>query len=146
MNVMTARKIADYVAELKVTSATFTAKFGVNYKVNENSPACASQLANHAMKLQTQIASLLAPVAIQNAFSRFGTWWERSEMVPPSIVNELGSIAFDLIGRSAYNENSSTGETDWDSTIVIEQSIAGLLHPYSHSTSLIHENQYQEVS
>jgi hypothetical protein len=145
MNVMTARHIAEHVAELKGISASFTAHYGANYCMTEESPRNAIELYRMSMSIQAKIISLLHPEALNQAYSRYGNWWERAEMIPPSIVNEIATTVFELIGRCAYAEDPETGDIALHNTLVLEQCIAGMLHPSTHITALEHVHEVRNT-
>lgn len=133
MNVNVAKEIAQRVAHLAELAATFTAIYGKNYRMTAESPARAWQQYQEIMAEQAHIAGLLDVDALNNAYSRYGEWWKRQDVMDSAIVNELAIEVFNLIGRCAYVETSG-GRTN--SALVVERSIAGILHPATRQTAL----------
>ena len=140
MEVTTARQIAEITARLAELVATFQARFGTDYRMTPNSPAEAWEMYRAIMAAQTQIANLLDPMALKNAFSRYGQWWERADVMSCIMVKELSMAAFDLIGRCAYDEQRQSGEVS-AADLVIQQSIAGMLHPATRPMGVQHSVQ-----
>jgi hypothetical protein len=135
MNTTTATDIICNVAHLAGLAATFTARFGSHYRVSETSPQEAHELYNEIMTVQSQIASLLDPEALNSPYSRYGEWWKRMDVMDTAMVNELASEGFNLIGRCAYL--SVHDKTRWtNSDLVLQRSIAGLLHPAALQTGM----------
>lgn len=141
MNVVKARKIAEHVAKLAAISAGFASAYGPEYRITDASPIPAMDLYRQAMEEQTVIASLLNPTAREKAYSRYGQWWKRADVIPSSIVNGMASEVFALIGRTAYAEDKETGIVDPQHTLVLEQSIAGMLHPSTLRMHLAHSDE-----
>lgn len=133
MEVIIAKQIAQRVAHLAELAATFTATYGRNYRMTAESPAYAWEQYQKIMAEQAEIAGLLDPEALTTAYSRYGEWWKRQDVMDSSIVNELAIEVFNLIGRCAYLQ---THDTRTNTALVVERSIAGLLHPATRQTAL----------
>lgn len=134
MNVTAARDLAQHVACLAEQVATFTAVYGAHYRMTENSPLQAWDLYREIMTTQAEIAGKLDVDALLSPYSRYGEWWKRQDVIDNALVNELASEVFSLIGRCAYiaaNEKSCSFGSD----LVLQRSIAGLLHPATRSTT-----------
>lgn len=138
MNVTAARELAQHVACLAEQVATFNALYGAHYHISENSPRQAWELYQQIMACQAEIAGKLDQDALQNPYSRYGEWWKRRDVIDSAMVNELASEVFSLIGRCAYlaaHENPSSFGSD----LVLQRSIAGLLHPATRPVALASE-------
>jgi hypothetical protein len=135
MTVENARAIVCRIARLAELAASFTAIYGKTYRLTEDSPQAAWDLYREVMAEQAEIAGLLELDALQNSYSRYGEWWKRADVMDTAIVNELASEAFNLIGRCAYL--AVNDETRWsNSDLVLQRSIAGILHPATRQTAL----------
>lgn len=135
MNTAAARDIVCRVAYLAELAAMFTATYGTNYRLTDDSPREAWDLYRSVMALQTEIAGLLEPEALQTPYSRYGEWWKRMDVIDSALVNELASEGFNLIGRCAYLTVHE--KTRWThSDLVLQRSIAGLLHPAARQAQL----------
>lgn len=135
MNVAQAKEIALRIAQLAELSATFNATYGHHYHLSEQSPAEGWELYRQIMTEQTEIAHLLDEEALKNPYSRYGEWWKRADVMDCAMVKELASEAFNLIGRCAYlavNDATRWAHTD----LVLQRSIAGMLHPATRHLSL----------
>ncbi len=133
MNVSIAKEIAQRVVRLAELAATFTAVYGKNYHMTAESPARAWEQYQEIMAEQAHIAGLLDIDALGTAHSRYGEWWKRHDVMDSAIVNELAIEVFNLIGRCAYME---TNGARTNSALVVERSIAGILHPATRQTAL----------
>jgi hypothetical protein len=134
MNVTAARDLAQHVACLAEYVATFTALYGAHYRMSDSSPLQARDLYRQIMTTQSEIAGKLDVDALLSPYSRYGEWWKRQDVIDNALVNELASEVFSLIGRCAYmaaNEKSCSFGAD----LVLQRSIAGLLHPATRSTT-----------
>jgi hypothetical protein len=128
MNTTTAREIVCKVAHLAGLAATYTARFGTHYRICIDSTEEACTLYGEILAVQSEIAALLDPEALQTPYSRYGEWWKRMDVMDTAMVNELASEGFNLIGRCAYLGVHE--KTRWtNSDLVLQRSIAGLLHP-----------------
>lgn len=144
MNVTAARELAQHVASLAEQVATFTALFGANYHMSETSPRQAWELYRQIMAAQAEIAGKLDADAIHTPYSRYGEWWKRHDVIDSAMVNELASEVFNLIGRCAYlaaNEKPCTFGSD----LVLQRSIAGLLHPATRPVAIESEAMTRKV-
>jgi hypothetical protein len=144
MNVTAARELAQHVAHLAEQVATFTALYGANYRMSENSPLQAWELYRQIMAVQAEIGGKLDTDALQTPYSRYGEWWKRRDVIDNAMVNELASEVFSLIGRCAYlaaNEKSCSFGSD----LVLQRSIAGLLHPATRPVTLESEAMTRKV-
>ncbi|NJR12710.1 hypothetical protein HC776_02265 [bacterium] len=143
MNVTAAREIAQHVANLAEQVATFTALYGAHYRMSETSPAQAWELYRQIMAAQANIAGKLDMTALQAPYSRYGEWWKRHDVIDSAMVNELASEVFNLIGRCAYL--TANGKCSFDSDLVLQRSIAGLLHPATRPVALESEAMTRKV-
>jgi hypothetical protein len=144
MNVTAARDLAQHVASLAEQVATFTAIYGAHYRMTESSPLPAWDLYRQIMATQTEIAGKLDADAFHTPYSRYGEWWKRHDVIDNALVNELASEVFSLIGRCAYlaaNEKSCSFGSD----LVLQRSIAGLLHPATRPVVLESEAMTRKV-
>ncbi|XWX03643.1 hypothetical protein VZO05_14140 [Aggregatilineales bacterium SYSU G02658] len=129
MNLNIAQRIIAHVANLTALASTFQAKFGRDYRLTGDSPAAAWELYRSIMAEQTNIASLLEPAALQTPYSRYGKWWERRDVIDQAILNELGADAMTLVERCAYLSAEGKPTENSPVLLVVQQSIAGMLHP-----------------
>lgn len=129
MNVNKAREITQNIVELKAVAAAFASTYGSDYRLTEDSSKHALELYRRGMDLQAAIASLLHPEALSGAYSRYGHWWERGDMIPSVLVNEMAHVVFELVGRYAYSQGATESGADSYNTLVLEQCLAGMLHP-----------------
>ena len=130
MNTVATREIIDRIARLAELVASFNASYGRDYRIDLNSPNSAVELYNRIMNEQQTIAGLLTPEAVEKPFARFGAWWNRRSVMDLALINEMASAAFDLIGRYAYAvEDGRINAQEARSILLVQQSIAGMLHP-----------------
>jgi len=144
MNVTAARDLAQHVAFLAEQVATFTALYGAHYRMTDSSPIPAWELHRQIMATQSEIATKLDAAALQTPYSRYGEWWKRYDVIDNALVNELASEVFSLIGRCAYlaaNDKSCSFGSD----LVLQRSIAGLLHPTTRPVALESEAMTRKV-
>jgi hypothetical protein len=135
MNIINAKTIALRIAQIAELSATFNATYGHHHRLSEQSLPEAWELYRQIMREQTEVAQLLDEEALKNPYSRYGEWWKRADVMDCAIVNELAVEAFNLIERCAYlsvNEATRWANTD----LVLQRSIAGMLHPATRLVSL----------
>lgn len=138
MNVGAARMIAQHVASLAEQVATFNALYGAHYRMIPDSPRQAWELYRQIMASQAEIAGKLDMEAIQTPYSRYGEWWKRQDVMDSALVNELASEVFNLIGRCAYSTASQQARS-FGFDVVLQRSIAGILHPATRPVLLASE-------
>lgn len=136
MNAQTTQSILIHVANIARISSAFHAKFGRDYRLSTDSTAQAWELYRQFMAEQANIASLLDPEALNNPFSRHGKWWERRDMIDTGILNQLEEDAMTLIERCAYLQAIDQCTDNAPALLVVQQSIAGILHPSTRQTSV----------
>lgn len=129
MNVNRAQEIAGRVARLAAIATTFSARFGRDYRMTTESPAAAWDLYHQCMAEQAQIAQLLDRMSLTNAYVRWGKWWESRDMINTGLVNEMATEAFRLVEHAAYLDALGSDVRREDGLRVIQEVIAGLLHP-----------------
>ncbi|MCU0514951.1 MAG: hypothetical protein MUE40_20540 [Anaerolineae bacterium] len=135
MNTETAKAIVCKVAHLAELAATFNATYGANYRMTEDSPREAWALYREIMAVQAHIAGLLDGEALRTCYSRYGEWWKRMDVMDSALVNEIASEGFSLINRCAYLDVHDSSR--WThSDLVLQRSIAGLLHPATRQVEL----------
>lgn len=144
MNVVAARNIAQHVASLAEQVATFTALYGAHYRLSPDSPHQAWTLYRQIMASQAEIASKLDGEALQTPYSRYGEWWKRQDVMDSALVNELASEVFSLIGRCAY-VSAAHSSRSFGSDLVLQRSIAGILHPSTRPVALESEAAAQKA-
>lgn len=138
MNTQIAQTIVAHVANIARIASTFHAKFGRDYRLQADSPAQAWELYRQVMAEQANIASLLEAEALNTPYSRYGKWWERRDMIDTGILNQLEEDAMNLVERAAYLQAMEQGTHNAPALLVLQQSIAGILHPATRQTSLEH--------
>jgi hypothetical protein len=138
MNTEISHKIVSHVSKIVSIASAFHAKFGRDYRLDNNSPAQAWELYRKFMSEQNTIASLLETEAIEKPYSRYGEWWERRDMIDCGLLNELAAEANTLVERVAYLEAMGRSTVDNATLIVVQQAIAGLLHPSTRQINLRH--------
>lgn len=136
MNISQAQRIMMHVANIATIGATYQAKFGRDYRLTPESPAAAWELYRNLMSEQTNIASLLEPAALHTPYSRYGKWWERRDVIDSGLLNELTADAMTLVERCAYLDAMNQSTVNAPSLVIVEQSIAGMLHPATRQTSV----------
>jgi hypothetical protein len=146
MNINTAQRIMMHVANLATVAMTFQAKFGRDYRLNSESAPLAWELYRQMMAEQTNIANLLEANALENPYSRYGKWWERRDVIDSALLNELSAEALTLLERSAYLAATDQNTVNAPSLIIVQQSIAGMLHPATRQTSVADVRPVQEAS
>lgn len=146
MNINTAQRIMMHVANLATIAMTFQAKFGRDYRLNAESAPQAWELYRQMMAEQTNIANLLEASALENPYSRYGKWWERRDVIDSALLNELSAEALTLLERSAYLAATDQNTVNAPSLIIVQQSIAGMLHPATRQTSVADVRPVQEAS
>jgi len=108
----------------------FQAQFGREYRLKPGSPPVAWELDQAIQAQQTLIARLLDLAALEGAFSRYGCWWTRCDVMDDGIAHELAAEATRLVSACAHAE-SKADQVEWSPAIqVIQQSIAGMLPPH----------------
>lgn len=137
MNVVKAQKIAQHVAKIAELATSFHARFGTNFRLNEESPAQAWEMYRSFMAEQAQIAALLDLDALAKPYYRWEKWWERRDVMNTGLVNELATEAIRLVERAAYIEAVGEAASE-DAMRVIQEGIAGLLHPMTRQLGLDH--------
>jgi hypothetical protein len=140
MNIQTAQTIVTHVANIARIASTFHAKFGRDYRLQADSPAQAWELYRQVMAEQATIASLLEAEALNSPYSRYGKWWERRDIIDTGILNQLEEDAMNLVERTAYLQAMEQSTQGAPALLVLQQSIAGILHPATRQTSLEHTN------
>lgn len=129
MNVNKAKKIAHRVAKIAELSSTFYAHYGSSYRLSDDSPPEAWELYRQIMAEQATIASLLDTRALENPYVRYEAWWQRRDVINPALVNELATETMLLVERAAYQAVRMDAATQTDSMYVLQEGIAGFLHP-----------------
>lgn len=144
MDMNTARQIAERVAQLAECVAAFHATYGHDVKMTTDSPRDAWDKHSAILSAQMEIAALLDLQALQTPFSRYGEWWTRRDVMDTAIVKEMAIESFNLIGSAAYAHTADNAY----SSLVIQQSIAGMLHPTARKglDDATEVNQYAEAS
>ncbi len=145
MNINKAQTILNHVGQLARIVGTFQARFGRDYRINDSSSTVALDLYRQAMAEQTHIANLLAPQAVANAYSRYGKWWERRDMLDTAMVNALSQEAITLVERCAYLVAEGQPTEDAPSLMIVQQSIAGMLHPSTRPLAVSMMDRVQEA-
>lgn len=130
MNTPTARHLANRMAELIEMSSIFDSRFGKDYCLKPGSPAEAWDLHNASLTLQSSIARLLDPVALENPLQRFPMWWKRHETLDACTATLIGQEAFHLIACCASFEAAQRLEPS-PAILCSQRVIAGGLHPSS---------------
>lgn len=136
MNVAIAQRIVAHVAHLTALASAFQAKFGRDYRLTGDSPSIAWELYRNIMAEQTNIANLLEPAALQTPYSRYGQWWQRRDVIDQAMLNELAADALRLVERAAYLEAEGKPTENAPVLLVVQQSIAGMLHPATRPVSV----------
>lgn len=129
MKIQTAHRIMAHVANITTLAATFQAKYGSDYRLTSDSPAPSWELYRALMAEQANVAGLLEPIALETPYSRYGKWWERRDVIDSGLLNELSAIAMTLVERCAYLEAMNHSTVNAPSLVIVQQSIAGMLHP-----------------
>lgn len=145
MNINTAQTILNHVGQIARIVGTFQARFGRDYKLSDTTSGMALDLYRQAMAEQAQIASLLEPQALTQAYSRYGKWWDRRDMLDTSMVNALSQEAITLVERCAYVVANGETAENAPSLLIVQQSIAGMLHPSTRPLTVGLEAQTQEA-
>lgn len=135
MNPKRAQKVAKHITRLADTVSTFHATYGSNHTMSEASPPAAWTLYSQSMAHQAKIASYLDGDALLRPHSRWGRWWERCDIMPVALVNEMAQDALLLVERTAYA--TATGRSI-ETTQIIQESIAGMLHPATRQRDVVH--------
>ena len=136
MNIATAHRIMMHISNIAALAATFQAKFGRDYRLNNDSPAQAWELYRQLMAEQTNIATELEPMAVETPYSRYGKWWERRDVIDSGLLNELSAEGMSLVERCAYLNAMEQSTVNAPSLVIVQQSIAGMLHPATRPTSV----------
>jgi len=136
MNVKRAQEIAGRVARLAAIATTFCARYGRDYRLTDESPAAAWELYQQLMTEQTQIAQLLDTSSLANAYVRWGKWWESRDVINTGLVNEMANEAFRLVEHAAYLDALGADKRREDGLRVIQEMIAGLLHPVARQQGI----------
>jgi hypothetical protein len=125
MNCSTAQEILVHAGELLKCTAVFQTQYGRRFRLDHSSPREAWEQYENILQLQSNIASLLDPRAINDPFSRFGRWWENQSVMDVAIAKHLMEAVAQLI---VYCGSSDCLD---DSRIVINAqcTIAGMLDP-----------------
>lgn len=126
MNVVTAREIANHVANLIELVSTYHATHDQEAHTTPMHPAILRDLRERIDAEQMDIVHLLDMEARLSPSERFGEWWLRDDVMEISIAKELARMAFDLIGHTAYIES---GMGNPQLALSIQRCIAGTLHP-----------------
>jgi hypothetical protein len=131
MNTTTARNILNEAAHLMELTASFQARYGRAYRISISSPADASDLHNQILDIQSIIANLLDPEALNEAHAPYGQWWQRHDVMEASMAQQLISEISYLITSTAHVcSNQSEGkETMHHAVKMTQRAIAGMLHP-----------------
>jgi hypothetical protein len=145
MNITIAQRIVMHITSIATLSATFQAKYGRDYRLTNDSPAVAWELYRQFMAEQVQIVSLLEPLALENPYSRYGKWWERRDVIDNGLLNELTSNAMTLVERCAHLEAIGHSTENAPSLIIVQQSIAGMLHPATRQTNITEATPIKEA-
>lgn len=140
MNVSIAQQISSRVSKIAELSAIFNAKYGCNYRLNPESPTEAWDLYHQLMAEQAQIASLLDNEAVSKPYVRFERWWERRDVINTALVNEMASETIRLVERAAYLMAVEHDQNAQSSLRVIQEGIAGLLHPATRQQAIERHN------
>ena len=146
MNINTAHRIVAHVANLTALASTFQAKFGRDYRLTGDSPAEAWELYRSIMAEQANIADLLETTALQTPYSRYGQWWERRDVIDQAMLNELAANAMSLVERCAYLAAEGRSTVNAPVLLIVQQAIAGLLHPAARSAERSHPGVQEAVS
>lgn len=128
MKIQHAHQIAEHISKIAEIASTFYARYGSDYRLDDNSPAEAWALYRRFMNEQAEVASLLDTDALDKPFIRYERWWERRDVITSGLVNELAAEALRLIENSAYL-TATGGDSNSRSLRNIQEAIAGLLHP-----------------
>lgn len=143
MNIQTSHRIMAHVANITTLAATFHAKYGRDTRLTSDSPATAWELYRALMTEQANIADLLEDAALASPYSRYGKWWERRDVIDSGLLNQLTADAMNLVERCAYLDATNQVTVNAPSLIIVQQSIAGMLHPATHQT---HDQQVASAS
>jgi hypothetical protein len=136
MNIATTHRIMMHVSNIAALAATFQAKYGRDYRLNNDSPAQAWELYRQLMAEQTNIAAELETIALESPYSRYGKWWERRDVIDSGLLNELSAEAMTLVERCAYLNAMEQSTENAPSLVIVQQSIAGMLHPATRPMSV----------
>jgi len=115
-------------------TATFEAQFGRAYKLHKYSPAEAWEMFDKMMDIQSIIANLLDPEALNNVHYPYGRWWELNDVMDSAIAQQIIIELGHLLTSTAYVEaRIEAGQTPgWRAVDMIQCAIAGMLHPRSY--------------
>jgi hypothetical protein len=129
MRLDTARQLANEIAYLSAYVGLYNARYGGSAASRDIQSVDELQLKRDILDTQARIAALLPVSARQDAFCRYGRWWETCDVMKIGLVEEMASEAFHLINACAYNEASGRGETNTPRMHALQASIAGMLQP-----------------
>jgi hypothetical protein len=131
MKTAMACEILNEAARLLELTATFQARYGKQYRLKAGSPQEAWTLYDDISEMQTRVAALLDPQALEDSNSRYGHWWERMDVMDVNTAQMLVEEVGALISCCAYSDVKSP-ETSLTYMVLSKQStIAGFLHPSS---------------
>lgn len=133
-----AQKIIKHITKLASVISTFHATYGADYALNEESPKEAWALYSKSMAQQAKIANYLDGDALYRPHSRWGHWWERNDIMPIALINEMASDAMLLVERTAY---ALANEASPEATHIIQEGIAGMLHPATRHRDVVRHEE-----
>ncbi len=136
MDIQNAQTLVIHVSNIARIASTFHAKFGRDYRLQSDSPAQAWELYRQLMAEQANVASMLEAEALRTPYSRYGKWWERRDVIDNGILNQLEEDVMNLVERTAYLQAMEQSTLNAPALLVLQQSIAGMLHPATRQTSL----------
>jgi hypothetical protein len=135
MNITKAFQISTHLGNMARIASAYAAKYG-DARITEASSGHAKELYSQFMAEQVAIANLLDSAALKTPYNRFQRWWERRDFMNSGLLNELWQATATLIERCAYMEELNQPTEGAPSLLVIEQVIAGLLHPSTRMTEV----------
>lgn len=135
MNITKAFQISSHLGNIARINACYSAKYG-EARISAESDAYANELYSQFMSEQVAIANLLEPAALKSPYNRFQRWWERRDFINSGLLNEMWQATATLIERCAYLEELGQPTENAPTLLVIEQVIAGLLHPATRMTGV----------
>jgi len=130
MDTAKARQIATEAIMLVELVGQFQSTFGREYRMRPGSPELAWNLDKQIQGQQVAIAKLLDIDALEHAFTRYGYWWERCDVIDDYITAEIAAESIRLLSACSHFAGNLDG-VEWSPAIqVIQRSISGMLPPH----------------
>src|SRR5690606_10323725 len=117
MNTSTAHTLISQAAHLVERTAAFQARYGDHYELKPGSPPDAWSHYDELLQLQSQIARLLDPAALDNAYSKYGKWWDRHDVIDSATAHAVMNEMVHLMACCANREINMPENAEWSPAI-----------------------------